>query len=67
VTTSGAPATGLEMGIAILASNLPVFRKLPTDQENALLADPEDSVKFADALIELVQDAGLRERLASRV
>ena len=55
------------MGIAILAGNLPVFRKLPTDQENALLADPEDSVKFADALIELVQDAGLRERLASRV
>jgi len=67
VTTSGAPATGLEMGIAILASKRTVCRKLPTDQEDALLADPEDSVKFADALIELVQDAGLRERLASRV
>jgi glycosyltransferase involved in cell wall biosynthesis len=44
-----------------------VFRELLTDRENALLVDPEDSVKFADALIELAQDASLRERLASRV
>jgi glycosyltransferase involved in cell wall biosynthesis len=67
ITTSGALATGLALGKTILASDLPVFRELLTDGENALLVDPEDSVKFADALTNLVQDAGLRERLASRV
>jgi len=67
ITTSGALATGLALGKTIVASDLPVFRELLTDRENALLVDPEDSVKFADALIELAQDAGLRERLASRV
>jgi glycosyltransferase involved in cell wall biosynthesis len=67
VTTSGALATGLALGKTIVASDLPVFRELLTDRENALLVDPEDLVRFADALIELVQDAGLRERLASRV
>ena len=67
VTTSGALATGLALGKTIVASNLPVFRELLTDRENALLVDPEDSVKFADVLIELAQDAGLRVRLASRV
>jgi glycosyltransferase involved in cell wall biosynthesis len=67
ITTSGALATGLALGKTIVASDLPVFRELLTHRENALLVDPEDSVKFADALIELAQDAGLRERLASRV
>jgi hypothetical protein len=55
------------MGIAILASDLPVFRELLTDRENALLVDPEDEVIFAAALTSLVHDADLRERLASRV
>jgi glycosyltransferase involved in cell wall biosynthesis len=50
-----------------VASDLPVFRELLTHRENALLVDPEDSVEFADALTELAQDAGLRERLASRM
>ena len=67
ITTSGALATGLALGKTIVASDLPVFRELLTGRENALLVDPEDSVKFADALIELAQDAGLRERLASSV
>ncbi len=67
VTTSGALATGLALGKTIVASDLPVFRELLTHRENALLVDPEDSARFADALIELAQDAGLRERLAGRV
>jgi len=50
-----------------VASDLAVFRELLTHRENALLVDPEDSVELAGALIELAQDAGLRERLASRV
>ena len=67
ITTSGALATGLALGKTIVASDLPVFRELLTDQENALLVDPEDAVKFADALISLVADADLRERLAGKV
>ena len=67
ITTSGALATGLALGKTIVASDLAVFRELLTHRENALLVNPEDSVELAGALIELAQDAGLRERLASRV
>ena len=67
ITTSGALATGLAMGKAIVATDLPVFRELLTDRENALLVAPQDPVALADALIELTQDALLRERLAGKV
>jgi glycosyltransferase involved in cell wall biosynthesis len=67
ITTSGALATGLALGKTIVASDLPVFRELLTHRENALLVDPEDSLALAGALIELAQDAALRERLAGRV
>jgi glycosyltransferase involved in cell wall biosynthesis len=67
ITTSGALATGLALGKAIVASDLPVFRELLANRENALLVDPQDSVELAAALIELAQDEALRKRLASRV
>jgi glycosyltransferase involved in cell wall biosynthesis len=67
ITTSGALATGLALGKTIVASDLPVFRELLTDGENALLVDPGDAAKFADALTRLIKDTDLRERLASRV
>ena len=64
ITTSGALATGLALAKTIVASDLPVFRELLIDRENALLVDPQNSFELAGALIELAQDAGLRERLA---
>jgi glycosyltransferase involved in cell wall biosynthesis len=67
ITTSGAIATGLALGKTIVASDLPVFRELLTHRQNALLVDPENSVELAGALLELAQDAGLRERLAASV
>lgn len=67
ITTSGALATGLALAKTIVASDLPVFRELLTDRENALLVDPQDSIELADALVELAQDTALRERLAGRV
>jgi glycosyltransferase involved in cell wall biosynthesis len=67
ITTSGALATGLALGKAIVASDLPVFRELLTDRENALLVDPQNSAELAGALMALAQDAALRECLASRV
>lgn len=67
ITTSGAIATGLALGKTIVASNLPVFRELLTHGKNALLVDPANSVELARALLELAQDADLRERLAASV
>jgi glycosyltransferase involved in cell wall biosynthesis len=67
ITTSGALATGLALGKAIIASDLPVFRELLTDRENALLVDPQNSAALAGALMELARDAALREHLSSRV
>lgn len=67
ITTSGALATGLALGKAIVASDLPVFRELLVNRENALLVDPQNSVELSDALLELVQDKALRNRLAGKV
>ena len=67
ITTSGALATGLALGKAIVATDLPVFRELLTNRENALLVAPLDCEALADALTELTENAGLREQLANRV
>jgi glycosyltransferase involved in cell wall biosynthesis len=67
ITTSGALATGLALGKAIVASDLPVFRELLTNRENALLVDPQDSVGLAGAIIELTKDRLLREQFADKV
>jgi glycosyltransferase involved in cell wall biosynthesis len=67
ITTSGALATGLALGKTIVASDLPVFRELLTDRENALLVDPNNSVELAAALLELSADTRLRSHLAANV
>jgi glycosyltransferase involved in cell wall biosynthesis len=67
ITTSGALATGLALGKTIVASDLPVFRELLTNSENAFLVDPEDSAELAGALINLLQDRALREQFAQKV
>jgi glycosyltransferase involved in cell wall biosynthesis len=67
ITTSGALATGLALGKAIVASDLPVFRELLSNRENALLVNPQDSDELAGALIELIHYPILRERLAQKV
>jgi glycosyltransferase involved in cell wall biosynthesis len=67
ITTSGALATGLALGKAIVASDLPVFRELLTNGENAFLVDPQSSDELAGALVELTLNQGLREQFAQRV
>jgi glycosyltransferase involved in cell wall biosynthesis len=67
ITTSGALATGLALGKTIVASNLPVFRELLTDRENALLVDPQNTAALAAALTELSRDSALRQQLAANV
>ena len=67
ITTSGALATGLALGKTIVASDLPVFREMLINRENALLVDPANPSELADALITLARNANLREQLAAKV
>jgi glycosyltransferase involved in cell wall biosynthesis len=66
ITTSGALATGLALGKAIVASDLPVFRESLAPGE-ALLADPQDTAALADAIVRIAEDQGLRESLEAKV
>lgn len=67
ITTSGALATGLALGKTIVASDLPVFRELLVNRENALLIDPQNSTQLATALIDLSRNSTLRNQLAAQV
>ncbi|HEV2647180.1 MAG TPA: glycosyltransferase family 4 protein [Acidobacteriaceae bacterium] len=67
ITTSGALATGLALGKTIVATDLPVFRELLTDGQNALLVPPQQAAALASALTTLLQDPSLRDRLAKQV
>jgi glycosyltransferase involved in cell wall biosynthesis len=67
VTTSGALATGLALGKAMVASNLSVFRELLTDEESALLIDPQDTNQFTAALLRLAAQPNLREAFSARI
>ncbi len=67
ITTSGALATGLALGKAIIASDLPVFRELLTDRQNALLVDLQNAGELAVALLELSGNPALRRQLAANV
>lgn len=67
ITTSGALATGLALGKAIVASDLPVFRELLKDGENALLVDAEDAAQLASALLRLGRDPDLRHSFAEKI
>ena len=67
ITTSGALATGLALGKTIVASNLPVFRELLHNDENALLVNPQKTQELSWALTRLARDPELRNRLSSAV
>ncbi len=67
ITTSGALATGLSLGKAVVASRLPVFEELLTDEESALLIDPHDPEELGMAIVRLAGNPQLRSRLESAV
>ncbi len=67
ITTSGALATGLALGVPIVASDLPVFRELLTDSENALLVSPDDTDQLANAIRRMTSDTALRLRCVDNV
>lgn len=67
VTTSGALATGLAFAKAMVASDLSVFRELLINEESALLIDPQDTDRFASALLRLAAQPNLRQAFSERI
>jgi glycosyltransferase involved in cell wall biosynthesis len=65
ITTSGALMTGVAHRKAIVATTLPPFREVLDHGQNALLADYGDEQALGEALITLIRDPALRERLAA--
>ena len=55
----------LASGLAVLASDLAVFREYLTSCENALLVDPFDQAAIANGMLRLAEDEELRQRLAA--
>ncbi len=55
----------LAAGRPIVASDLPALRYVLTDNENALLATPDDEQALCEAFDQLLKDESLRERLAA--
>lgn len=53
----------LAAGLPVLTTDIEVFREY-LDSETALLVPPGDEHQLAEALVRLVSDAGLRDRLA---
>ena len=62
ITTSGALSTGVALGKAVVASDLPVFREMLTDGSDALLTPPGDTAALAGAVLRLLQDEDLRRK-----
>ena len=67
ITTSGALATGLALGKAIVASDLPVFRELLIDGQNASLVPVGNPEALAAAIVSLLADPRQRQKLVHNV
>lgn len=67
ITTSGALATGIALGKAIVASDLPVFRELLTDGEDALLIPPGEAGALSAAVLKVLGSRELQEQFETRM
>ena len=65
VTTSGALMTGVAQGKAIVATSLPPFLEILEHGKNALLCQHGDTPQLAAALLRLINDPALRNRLGA--
>jgi len=52
------------VGTPVVTADVPACNEIVRDGENGLLAPPDDPAALAGALIRLLRDGGLRERLA---
>lgn len=65
ITTSGALMTGIAQRKAIIATTMSPFREMLEDGKNALLCDFGDTAGLASGLRRLIDDPGLRDKLAN--
>ncbi|MCS6991203.1 MAG: glycosyltransferase family 4 protein [Chitinophagales bacterium] len=66
IYSSGVMVRSLDYGAAILASDLPAFRDIITDNENGLLFRTEDSRHLAERILEVLNDDERLQRLRQR-
>jgi glycosyltransferase involved in cell wall biosynthesis len=57
------PLEAMVAGCPVVSTDIPVVREMIQSGVNGLLAPPEDSVGLAAAIVRLLQDGALRERL----
>lgn len=67
ITTSGALMTGINFGKPIVATRLPLFEATLQHGETALLVPRDDEAELGQALLSLIGNQGLRERLAAAI
>ena len=67
ITTSGALATGLALGKAIIATDLPVFREALHEGADGVLVPINDPRSLANAILQLCNNPEERTALATRV
>jgi len=54
---------GMASGTPVISTNIPVIDEIVRDGENGLLIPYDDSAALGDALVRVIEDAELRERL----
>ncbi len=58
------PYEAMAMGVPVLVSDLPALREIVDPPNRGMTAPPGDPIGLADAIEELMDDAGLRGRIA---
>jgi glycosyltransferase involved in cell wall biosynthesis len=65
IDASGVLMTAVAAGLPIIATNIGGFAEILEDGRNALLVPPNNDRALAEALVRVIDDAALRERLAA--
>lgn len=67
ITTSGALMTGIALGKAIVATDLPAFREIITHDVNGMLVPPSDDAALAHCIDSLLQNTAKRQTVEGEV
>ncbi|MEM7518329.1 MAG: glycosyltransferase family 4 protein, partial [Planctomycetota bacterium] len=65
ISQSGVLFLAISVGVPVVATQVGALPEMLTEGESALLVPPEDSAAFADAVVRVLEDPALRERLAA--
>lgn len=64
---SGGILTSMALGIPVIASDFPTIREMVDDDITGVLFRPKDSKALADAIIKLLKDPNLQQKLKSNI